>query len=186
MGKIARPLDRDAVAAADQELYARHKNDPRPNALYDAEGRRLPLSPNDPSQAAARQEWCDLYLAAAEKNRQQVSQDSNEPPSPPPPPPPPPPDPERAADDPVQPCPNKHWIEVGLKASPDQQKRPDWWPPANDAPYAGESYTASGACGNRSGKLGGGRLRFDHIPAGSCDLKFQDFYREIERHFEEE
>ena len=64
MGRIQRPLDPAAVRQADDEIYARHANDPRPNALFDAQGNRRPLDPVDPSQAALRAEWCALYEAA--------------------------------------------------------------------------------------------------------------------------
>lgn len=61
--RAKRPLNPTAVSAADDEIYKRHEGDPRPNALYDADGNRLPLSATDPSQAALRKEWMDLYIA---------------------------------------------------------------------------------------------------------------------------
>lgn len=59
--RAKRPLNKGAVKAADNNLYANHADDPRPNALYDASGNRKPLSPNDPSQASLRQEWMQAY-----------------------------------------------------------------------------------------------------------------------------
>lgn len=65
------PLDSGAVAAADDEIYAAHENDKRPNALFDENGNRLPLDADDPSQAGLRSEWMDNYVA----NGGQVEQD---------------------------------------------------------------------------------------------------------------
>ncbi len=61
--RAKRPLNQAAVQAADNEIYARHAGDPRPNALYDASGNRLALSATDPAQADLRREWMDLYVA---------------------------------------------------------------------------------------------------------------------------
>ena len=61
--RAVRPLDSGAVAAADSDIYQRHADDPRPNALYDADGNRTPLDPDDPAQAELRREWMDLYEA---------------------------------------------------------------------------------------------------------------------------
>ncbi|MFN0103160.1 MAG: hypothetical protein ACKV2U_13855 [Bryobacteraceae bacterium] len=61
--RAKRPLNDAAVQAADDEIYRRHANDPRPNALYDANGNRLPLSATDPAQTDLRREWMDLYIA---------------------------------------------------------------------------------------------------------------------------
>jgi len=54
-------MNQEATKQADDDLYQRHQDDPRPNALYDQQGRRLPLDPCDHSQAGLRQEWVDLY-----------------------------------------------------------------------------------------------------------------------------
>lgn len=62
--RAKRPLDPNATSAADEQIYAAHADDPRPNALYDADGNRTPLSATDPSQAALRREWMDYYIAA--------------------------------------------------------------------------------------------------------------------------
>lgn len=54
MGRLSRPLNSDAVKAADDEFYAKH-----PELVKD--GKRIPLSATDPSQADLRKEWVDLY-----------------------------------------------------------------------------------------------------------------------------
>src|SRR4051812_4441552 len=76
MDRLKRPLDADAVAAADDQLYALHEGDPRPNALFDAQGNRKPVDPADPSQAGLRQQWRDLYSAALEKSSTSAASDS--------------------------------------------------------------------------------------------------------------
>jgi hypothetical protein len=58
-----RPLNLSAVAKADDALYRSHVGDPRPNAMFDAAGNRLPLDSDNPSQAGLREEWGNLYLA---------------------------------------------------------------------------------------------------------------------------
>ena len=57
----ARPLNPQATAAADTELYAAHENDPRPNALFDDTGNKKPLSATDPAQECLRGEWVRNY-----------------------------------------------------------------------------------------------------------------------------
>jgi len=59
--RATRPLNQSACSAADDDLYSQHAEDPRPNALYDEDGQRKPLDPNDPGQADLRQEWMDSY-----------------------------------------------------------------------------------------------------------------------------
>jgi hypothetical protein len=61
--QATRPLNQSACSAADDDLYSTHADDPRPNALYDEDGERKPLSPTDPGQADLRQEWMDSYKA---------------------------------------------------------------------------------------------------------------------------
>ena len=61
--RATRPLNKDAVKAADDDLYSKHADDPRPNALYDENGKRRPLDANDPDQADLRSEWMDSYKA---------------------------------------------------------------------------------------------------------------------------
>ena len=57
MGRRAkRPLNGDAVQAADDQFYADH-----PEFVQD--GKRIPLDANDPAQADLRKEWMDLYEA---------------------------------------------------------------------------------------------------------------------------
>ncbi|MBZ5618961.1 MAG: hypothetical protein LAQ69_09590 [Acidobacteriia bacterium] len=56
-------MNQEAVSAADDALYQKHGDDPRPNALYDADGNRTPLDANDPDQAGLRSEWMDSYKA---------------------------------------------------------------------------------------------------------------------------
>lgn len=64
MSRVAKqPLDAGATRAADDQVYAAHEGDPRPNALYAADGTRRALDPGDPSQAALRTEWMDAYVA---------------------------------------------------------------------------------------------------------------------------
>lgn len=58
MSRVAkRPLNSAAVHAADDQFYANHPE------MIDSNGRRIPLSPSDPTQAALRSEWMDLYIA---------------------------------------------------------------------------------------------------------------------------
>ncbi|MET0383420.1 MAG: carboxypeptidase regulatory-like domain-containing protein [Burkholderiaceae bacterium] len=57
----ARPLNAKAAAAADTALYDAHRSDARPNALYDATGRKQPLSATDPAQQCLRDEWVEQY-----------------------------------------------------------------------------------------------------------------------------
>jgi hypothetical protein len=99
--RATRPLNPNAVQAADDEIYQRHEAAPRANPLYDAAGNRLSLSATDPTQTDLRREWMDLYI----ENGGQVKETSPDPtppgqvvticpgtpsPSPPPTPPPPP------------------------------------------------------------------------------------------------
>jgi hypothetical protein len=79
--RAKRPLNSKAVAAADKELYRRHENDPRPNALFDENGNRKPLDPNDPSQASLRLEWIKYYLAhgGEMENSERSDRDVNHP-----------------------------------------------------------------------------------------------------------
>lgn len=61
--RATRPLNQQAVKAADDDLYSKHAGDPRPNALYDESGKRKPLDATDPDQADLRKEWMDSYKA---------------------------------------------------------------------------------------------------------------------------
>jgi len=83
MGRLSRPLNSDAVKAADDEFYAKH-----PELVKD--GKRIPLSATDPSQADLRKEWVELY----KKHGGKEEDDEKKPPA-------------KKPDDPVEPCPNK-------------------------------------------------------------------------------
>ena len=61
--RATRPLNQQAVKAADDDLYSSHAGDPRPNALYDENGNRKPLDATDPDQADLRNEWMESYKA---------------------------------------------------------------------------------------------------------------------------
>lgn len=65
--RAARPLNGKAVAEADKDLYTAHEKDPRPNALFDAAGRKKTLSATDPSQEYLRDEWMRNYSKAGGK-----------------------------------------------------------------------------------------------------------------------
>ena len=55
------PVNQQAADAADEDLYSRHEDDPRPNTLYDADGNRRPFDPNAPGSRQLREEWTDAY-----------------------------------------------------------------------------------------------------------------------------
>jgi len=108
MSRVARrPLDRDAVRAADDDFYANH-----PELVQN--GRRIPLSASDPAQADLRREWMDLYIAhGGEVEGEETGTGEG----------------DREVDDPVQPCPHRRSLtgrfalteakcgdEVGLEA----------------------------------------------------------------------
>ena len=113
---IERPLDADAVHQADEQIYTNHANDPRPNALYDAQGNRLKLDATDPSQEDLRQEWRDLYKAALAKKKQGQGN----------PPPAPRPGGNQPPKKPTADCPLKHWIKISLLNLKYLQTQPDW------------------------------------------------------------
>lgn len=92
MRRAARPLNPKAAAAADEEIYRRHEGDPRPNALFDAHGRRKALDPSDPDQEGLRLEWLGLYKENG--GRLRSSDDGN----------------QRAPGSAVQPCPFQ-WVK---------------------------------------------------------------------------
>jgi hypothetical protein len=64
MPRIPRPLDPVAVASADEQLYALHEGEKRPNPLFDSGGARRKLTASDSVQANLRAKWCELYLGA--------------------------------------------------------------------------------------------------------------------------
>src|ERR1035438_5844951 len=184
MARLERPLDPDAVKEADEEIYALHSGDPRPNALYDAEGMRLWLDPTEPAQAGLRAQWCDLYREALAKKRKSDPPDEATPPDEEKPPPqaqtPPPSD--SPVGEVVKSCPLKlHWIKARLISLPDQKTRPDWWPEDTGGPYPYEPLTAEITDGPKVSALdGGGFSEYDQIPAGSCSWKFTAFFDLIE------
>ena len=180
MTSIQTPLSSDAVRAADDEIYARHANDPRPNALYDAQGNRLPLDPVDPSQEALREEWRQLYAAAlAAEDGQPDGGDGSGGGAPDEPEPP---EGNRPVDDPVEPCPYDHWLDVTLLPVPDQASgRPPWWPPRTRGPYQSEHVSTNAPVAVHLRQLNGaGNHRWGDIPAGAYDVVFWRFYHEID------
>jgi len=68
--RASRPLDSKGIAAADLAIYAAHEKDPRPNALFDAAGKKKPLSATDPAQECLRDEWMQHYAGAGSKVEQ--------------------------------------------------------------------------------------------------------------------
>jgi hypothetical protein len=173
MARLSRPLDRESVRQADAQIYDRHANDSRPNALYDANGNRRRLHPSDPAQAELRREWVALYresLADAPAAAEPSDSGSS---------------PDRPVADPVQPCPNKHWVHVSVVPRPDAEPRPHYWAPRGGNPYAGEAFNARLTNGEQRGSLdGSGSMRADGIPAGACALKMAEFFKRVEESFE--
>lgn len=87
MSSVERPLSDDACSKADDEIYAKHANDPRPNALFDEHGNRLKLDAIDPAQEELRQEWMSLYAKHGGRTDEPKTK------------------PDKPCDDPVEPCP---------------------------------------------------------------------------------
>jgi len=169
MCRLQLPLNPDAVAEADEQIYGLHAKDPRPNPLFDADGNRLQLDATDQAQAGLREEWRDLYRGAHFLITSSTAPDERGAQPPPLPPG------NRPVGDPVQSCPLKHWIEVQLAKLPDQAERPDWWPELkNDGgPYPYEPFAAGITDGDKEGALGkAGSVRYDPIPQGKCWIKF--------------
>lgn len=165
MTRLKRPLDPAAVRAADEQLYAAHADDPRPNALFGADGARRPLDATDPDQSALRREWCDSYRAALAGPQASGLPD---PPA------------ERGVADPVQPCPGQHFIAVQWLPSPDAGARKRWWPPRPPG-YAGVPLVAELTNGRQESALGDeGAARFDGIPAGTCSFDLRAFFADVE------
>jgi hypothetical protein len=199
MSRLPRPLNKAAVHQADEQLYDRHRDDPRPNALFSADGVRRPLYPANPAQADLRTEWRGLYVDAATETGSEAGSHGlvNS---------------KRAVSSIVQACEaspwtsggNKkiarpdgkrpeprpqdtHWIKITLRAQPDVGRRPDYWPERNDNSYASEAFSATLTSGPDAGSLDSeGNVRRDDIPSGSCRFHFDDFHREIERFFDQE
>lgn len=79
-----------------------------------------------------------------------------------------------------------HWIKVSLVRHPDLNARPKWWPRARPLPYASEPYDADTTQGKKSGSLDGrGSVKFNNIPAGTCQFQFKKFHEKIEQYFKE-
>lgn len=176
MGRIRRPLNSAAVADADDKIYSGHANDPRPNALYDAQGNRRPLDSVDPSQAALRAEWCDLYeKALAEQDEQFGGGAKNADAEPEPP------LTNRPVDSPVEQCPNSHWLDVTLQPAPETRPRPAYWPVERRTGYASEHVSTTAPVQQPLRQLNGnGNVRWDGIPAGTYDVVFWKFYYEAD------
>jgi len=97
---VKRPLNKDACRKADDDFYAAHEADrPRPNAAFDANGNRKPLSGSDPNQEALREEWRQYYA----KNGGAVEEPATKP--------------EKPPEKPVQPCPIECPDAVEFKAA---------------------------------------------------------------------
>jgi hypothetical protein len=185
---LKQPLDPAAVTAADEAVYSRYASQPRPNALFDAAGNRLPLDASDPAQMGLRSEWRQAYEAALQQReadggpasaglqpaqaRDAVCRPAKRQPGP-----------SRAVADPVQPCPRTHWFEVQLTVLPDADARPAWWP-ARPAAIAG-GFVAEVTSGRQEDTLGtDGKLRIDGIAAGRCGVHFAKLLDEVQQALE--
>jgi hypothetical protein len=175
MGKLQRPLDPEAVEAADENLYAAHGSDPRPNALYDADGNQIPLDGSDP---ALNQEWEAQYNSAlnpsSSSERVVGGGPSTTTKSPAPP----------FGNNPVgcatQQCAKTHWITIDL-VKDIKDDRPKWWKKeAKSQPYPYEPFSAVITDGRKKGALdGSGSTDYRPIPQGSCSIQFTQFYKGI-------
>jgi hypothetical protein len=170
MPRLERPLDRQSVRQADEQLYADHAGDRRPNALYDAQGNRQPLHPTDPAQTSLRREWVASYneSLASRPSAATAPQESTS-------------STERPVGGVTECCPNTHYIEIVVRPKVDEKKpRPGNWPPVASNPYVQEVYSAETTVGPREGNLdGSGGVRFDSIAAGSCAITLPKFFDEI-------
>jgi hypothetical protein len=80
-----------------------------------------------------------------------------------------------------------HWIKVSLVRQPDLKARPAWWPPQKGLPYNSEPYDADTTQGKKNGSLDGqGSVKFNNIPAGTCQFQFKKFHEKIKQHFKEQ
>lgn len=95
MSRVKRPLNMAAASAADEAMYDKYKDKPRPNELYSADGTRKKLSGTDPKQEDLRREWIALYAA-----------NGGELEGPPPAP--------KPCDDPTLPCPCKPIASINI------------------------------------------------------------------------
>jgi hypothetical protein len=90
MARIARPLNKEAVRKANDDFYKNHPD------FIDKDGKRIPLSANDPKQANLRNEWKESYLSHGGK------EESNKKPA------------KKKPADPVMPCKKKKGFKSGL------------------------------------------------------------------------
>lgn len=191
MPGIARPIDAEASASADEALYEAHKNDRRPNALYDAAGNRKKLSATDPKQEALRQEWRDYYNGALDDREAPPPEDA-----------PPARKPrgkrggksgknssqESAASPPannnfggaVRDCRPLYKITIALRPKPYIEDAPEeWLAPPDDTLYAYMHFKAEITDGPKDDYLdGSGFVAYDEIPQGPCSIRFPEFYDE--------
>lgn len=80
-----------------------------------------------------------------------------------------------------------HWISLRLIREPDLKPRPSWWRASEPLPYPSESYRAEITDGTTDGSLNGDAfVRFDKIPAGSCQFSFTRFYKDVEQFFRDQ
>lgn len=142
MPRLARPLDQEADDSADEELYAAHYEDPRPNALYDAAGNRRKLSGDDPAQEGLRREWIELYIAFGGRYEGDEPDPSD-------------------YDDPVGPC--GHDDHAVLRARVVEKWSGD--------PIAGARVVARGPLNGDRTSGDDGLADFGEVPSGSYDLR---------------
>lgn len=178
MSRLERPLDKDSSAAADELLYTAHEDDKTPNTLFDEHGKRRPLDGSDPSLT---EEWKEYYLQALEekqskegasgKSKDKVATKPTASPSGG--------FSHKDVCEPSLPC-SKDWIEITLLKHPGG-KRKDWWPSFGDKIYPYEPFKAKITDGPRDGALNRKAwVRFEDIPAGSCDIQFHQFFEKID------
>lgn len=70
MSELVRPLDESAKKKAYDEFYASHPE------FIDESGNRIPIDPNKPEHAAAREEWKKLYIKNGGKTKDSPEQDA--------------------------------------------------------------------------------------------------------------
>ena len=192
MSGIQRPLDHEAVQSADEQIYAAHEDDPRPNALFDEDGNRKQLSSTDPSQEALRQEWREYYSAAVDaKKAGTAANDDDQSASPSesddaPPPSVAPGSADCDPGNPVLPCQKTHQITIQVKPFQNPEKRPEFWPaPPPESAYGFEFYTAEITTGHAEDYLNGGATAmYSQIPAGDCQIKLPFAFNHLRDYFD--
>jgi hypothetical protein len=191
MRRIERPLDHDAVQSADEQIYDAHQDDPRPNALFDADGNQKQLSSTDPSQEALRQEWRADYFAALdakkgataddEVDNSQAPQSDN------------PESPTSSSNEtnndpgnPVASCPDTHWITIQLQPKKRAQIGPTFWPaPPPETAFYCEFYKAEITDGHKEDYLNeSGAASYTGIPAGDCSIEFPIVFNDLRDYFD--